>query len=186
MFFYEYQGNFFRFDPATQETVRITEFTAEPGIERYFSVSPDENRIAFCDKTDGQTDIWIMPVTGGERVRLTNDAGEKSRPRWHPDGKRILYNVLRDNYQQISLAYTDGSEPLQITRGDSQYEIIDVSADGTKIFYFSIEDRSDISGVNIETGEEFEISSHREYEILGGHFAGRKINRLSINNHAAI
>ena len=162
--FYEYQGNFFRFDPATQETVRITEFTAEPGKERYFSVSPDENRIAFCDKTDGQTDIWIMPVTGGEKLRLTNDAGEKIQPRWHPDGKRILYNVLRDNYQQISLAYTDGSEPLQITRGDGQYEIIDISADGTKIFYFSIEDRSDISGVNIETGEEFEISSLREYE----------------------
>ena len=105
-----------------------------------------------------------MSMTGGEKIRLTNDANEKRRPRWHPDGKRILYNVLRENFQQISLAYIDGRAPVQITRGGGQYELIDVSEDGRKIVYFDIENRSDISGVKIETGEEFEVATGREYE----------------------
>lgn len=162
--FYEYQGNLFRLDLATQEAVQVTDFAAAPGTERYFSFSPDEDRIAFCDKMDGQIDVWVMPAGGGEKRRLTNDKQEKSRPRWHTDGKRILYNVQRDNDFQISLAYTDSRTPVQITRGDGDYQILDVSTDGTKIFYFSLEDRSDISGVKIETGEEFEVATNKDYE----------------------
>ena len=163
--FYEYQGNLFRLDAATREVIQVTDFPASPAEQRYFSLSPDEDRIVFCDKNDGQTDIWLMPLNGGEKLRLTKDGSEKRRPRWHPDGKRILYNVRRDDFQQIGLAYADGRDPVQVTRGDSQYEMIDVSADGTKIFYFAIENKSDISAVKPETGEEIEIAAGREYEF---------------------
>lgn len=162
--FYEYQGNLFRLDLTTQVTAQVTDFETAPGAERQFSFSPDEDRIAFCDKTDGQTDVWVLPVSGGEKLRLTNDNYEKSRPRWHADGKRILYNITRDNDFQISLAYTDGRAPIQITRGDGDYNLIDVSADGTKIFYYTLEDRSDISAVKTENGEEFEVATTKEYE----------------------
>ena len=163
--FYEYQGNLFRLDPATHETAQVTDFVPSPKGERYFSISPDEERIAYCDEIDGKSDIWLLQLKSGEKRRLTADGNEKRRPRWHPDGERILYNVQRDDFQQIGLAYADGSEPVQITRGDSQYEMIDVSADGTKIYYFSIEKKSDISAVKIATGEEFEIAAGREYEF---------------------
>lgn len=162
--FYEYQGNLFRLDVATQKTDQITDLAVSPA-ERYFSLSPDEDQIAFSDETDGQTEIWIKPVKGGAKQRLTNDKHKKLRPIWHADGKRILYNVVRDNHQQISLTYIDGRAPVQITRGDSDYEMIDVSPDGTKIFYFTLEDRSDISGVKVETNEEFEVATGKEYEF---------------------
>ena len=162
--FYEYQGNLFRFDVSTNETQQITDFPAEPGVEKYFSVSPDETQIAFCLETGGRSDVWVMPVAGGEQRRLTNDGSEKRRPRWHPDGRRIFYNVQRDSFQQISVAYLDGREPVQVTRGDSQYEMIDLSADGTKMYYFAVENRSDISGVRIEGGQEFEVATGIEYE----------------------
>ncbi|MGI9055678.1 MAG: protein kinase domain-containing protein [Pyrinomonadaceae bacterium] len=163
--FYEHLGNLFRLDTATQETAQITDFEPSPKAERYFSISPDEDRIAFCNTTDGQSDIWLTAINGGKKLRLTTDGNEKRRPRWHPDGERILYNVQRDDFQQIGLAYAEGREPVQITRGDSQYEMIDVSADGTKIFYFALENRSDISAVKIETGEEMEIAAGEEYEF---------------------
>ncbi len=162
--FYELNGNFFRLEVTTKEIVQITDFTDAPGTQRYFSLSPDEDRIVFCDKTEGQEDIWIMPIKGGEKRRLTTDGIAKRRPRWHPDGKRILYNFRQGDFQQIGLAYTDGREPVPITRGASQYEMIDISPDGTKIFYFAIENRSDISGVKVETGEEFEVANGTEYE----------------------
>jgi serine/threonine protein kinase/Tol biopolymer transport system component len=164
--FYEYQGNLFRLDLATLETAQITDFPAEPAANRYFGIAPGEDRIAFCDTVNGQTDIWVMSLKGGEKLRLTDDKSEKSRLRWHADGRRILYNFERDNQQQIGAAYADGERsPVRITRGGGSYEMIDVSADGTKIFYSAVEDRSDIGGVKIESGEEFEIATTPEYEF---------------------
>jgi serine/threonine protein kinase/Tol biopolymer transport system component len=161
--FFEYQGNLFQLNLKKQETVQITNLPASPA-ERYFSLSPAEDQIAFSDEENGQNEIWVMPIKGGEKLRLTNDKDKKLRPIWHPDGKRILYNVVRDSHQQINLAYLDGRPPVQITRGDSDYEMIDISPDGTKIFYFTLEDRSDISGVKVENGEEFEVAAGSEYE----------------------
>ena len=163
--FYELGGNLFRLDLATRETAQITDFADSPSVERYFSFAPDEDRIAFCDNRDGQQDVWIMSLNGGEQFRITDDKDEEMRPRWHPDGKRILYNVERDKRNQINLAYADGRAPEQITRGDSEYELIDVSADGTKIFYTTWEKRSDIGGVKIESGEEFEVAAGIESEF---------------------
>ncbi len=163
--FYEAGGNLFRLDLATRETARITDFPASPGTERYFSLSPGEDRIAFCDNRDGQTDIWTIPAGGGAAFRLTNDKEREIRPRWHPDGKRILYNVVRNNNSQINLAFADGRAPVQVTRGEGDYEMIDVAADGTKIFYTTWEKESDISGVKIESGEEFEVAAGIESEF---------------------
>jgi serine/threonine protein kinase/Tol biopolymer transport system component len=189
--FYEYQGNLFRLDLATQEAAQITDFAPGLGTERQFNFSPDEARIAFRDKTDGQIDIWVMPAGGGERQRLSNDRHEEFRPRWHADGRRILYGVKRENDSQIGLAFTDGRPPVQITRGDSDYNLMDVSTDGTKIFYFSFEDVSDISGVKIETGEAFEVATAKDYEnwaevspdeksILFQSKTGKHLNKPSI------
>lgn len=163
--FYEYNSNLFRLDIPSKEATQLTNFASARSAPKYFSFSLDENQIAYCDATDGQTDVWMMPVKNGEARRLTNDAEKESKPSWHADGERILYTAFRDNHYQINLVHTDGRKPVQITRGDSEYELIDVSADGKKIFYLTIMDKSDIFGVNIETGKEFEVASDAESEF---------------------
>jgi serine/threonine protein kinase len=164
--FYEQGGNLFRLDLTTRETAQITNFADSPsGNDRYFSLSPDEKQIVFCDKLDGQDDIWTIPLAGGSPVRLTDDKDEKLRPRWHPDGERILYNVERDNDLQIKIAYTDTRAPVQVTRGEGNYELIDISPDGTKIYYTTWEKKSDIGGVHLETKEEFEVAAGIESEL---------------------
>ncbi len=163
--FYELEGNLFRLDIATQQTVQITKLDSPKVITRYFSISPDEEKIVYVEKTDGQTDLWMSAINDGSPVRLTNDKEAEIQPRWHPDGKRILYTVNRNNYNQINVAYTDQSTPRQVTRGDSEYKMIDVSSDGTKIYYLAQEKKSDIWGVKTDSGEEFEIASGIESEF---------------------
>ena len=106
-----------------------------------------------------------MPIGGGIAERLTNDVGDEMYLRWHADSKRILYTILRDNHYQINLAYRNGHAPEQITRGDNEYQMIDIAANGTKIFYLSWEDKSDVWGVRIENGDEFEVASAPESEF---------------------
>ena len=160
--FYEFEGNLFRLDIATQEVTQVTNSVKRE--TRFFSVSPDESKIVYLDSTDGQPDLWMSAITNVSPVRLTNDKEAEIRPRWHPDGERILYTVLRNNYYQINVAFTDKRMPRQVTRGDSEYKMIDVSGDGSEIYYLSQERKSDIWGLSTETAEEFEVAGGIESE----------------------
>jgi dipeptidyl aminopeptidase/acylaminoacyl peptidase len=55
--------------------------------------SPDSKRLAFATKREGDetTQIYILPLDGGEAMRITNVSTGASDPRWRPDGKAILF-----------------------------------------------------------------------------------------------
>jgi serine/threonine protein kinase len=62
------------------------------------SLSPDGKMIVFtADDNSGRTDIYTSRVTGGARIRLTNDDDVESDPRFSPDGDRIAFAVRRRN-----------------------------------------------------------------------------------------
>ncbi|MGC2235067.1 MAG: winged helix-turn-helix domain-containing protein [Pyrinomonadaceae bacterium] len=160
--FYEFEGNLFRLDILSRETSQITNYPPSKLEIRHFAVSPDETQIAFCDKIEGQKDIWLMPLGDDKPSRLTNDKEEETRLFWHPDGRRIFYTVRDDNNYQINLAYTDGDEPVQVKKGDVEYKMTGISADGAQIFYATWRDESDIWGVKTDTGEEFATAAEPE------------------------
>src|SRR5262249_26229785 len=66
---------------------------------------------------------------------------------------------------QICVAYTDGRQPVQITAEDRDILASDVSADGTKILYTSTRDEANIWGANIDSGEEFEVTSATDVDL---------------------
>ena len=53
--------------------------------------------MAFVSNRDGQWDIYVGLVTGGGLVRLTNDPNIEARPRWSPDGTKLLYSRLNES-----------------------------------------------------------------------------------------
>ncbi|HUI82559.1 MAG TPA: S9 family peptidase [Bryobacteraceae bacterium] len=55
--------------------------------------SPDSKRLAFATKREGdETDqIYILPLDGGEAMRVTNLSTGAANPQWRPDGKAILF-----------------------------------------------------------------------------------------------
>jgi dipeptidyl aminopeptidase/acylaminoacyl peptidase len=54
--------------------------------------SPDGKTIAFT-RTDGdKSQIWLLPLGGGEAHVLTKAEFGAGNPRWSPDGKKILYS----------------------------------------------------------------------------------------------
>ncbi|NOS90982.1 MAG: S9 family peptidase [Cyclobacteriaceae bacterium] len=53
--------------------------------------SPDGKMIAFV-RTDGdKSQIWMLPMNGGEASVITKAEFGATRPRWSPDGKKILF-----------------------------------------------------------------------------------------------
>lgn len=72
--------------------------------------SPDGKQIAFT-RTDGdKTQIWILPLSGGEAHVVTKAEFGASNPRWSPDGKKILYS------SSIPFAAIEGKTPWAYER----------------------------------------------------------------------
>src|SRR3979490_2411509 len=70
-------------------------------------LSPKGDLVAFSitdvDKTANKstTQIYLVPLAGGEMRQLTNDEHSSSSPRWSPDGERLAFISARDGEDQI-------------------------------------------------------------------------------------
>jgi serine/threonine protein kinase/dipeptidyl aminopeptidase/acylaminoacyl peptidase len=157
--YFEMRQNLYALDIASKQITRLTNFDESRPMEHGFSFSPDEKRIVYADRKDGQKDLWIADRDGANPARLTNDAAEDSEPVWYKDGERVIYNSNRNGIKQICLAFPDGRAPVQLTFSDSDSKVSDVSADGAKILYTSAKDESDLWGVRLDSGKEFQLTS---------------------------
>lgn len=84
-------------------------------------ISPDGKWIAYVasvvdkEKNRSNSDIWLIPSTGGTPRQLTASDKADDRPRWSPDGKTIAFNSTRDGSPQIFLIDVTGGEATKIT-----------------------------------------------------------------------
>jgi tricorn protease len=91
--------------------------TAGVGVEDNPVFSPDGSMIAFTGNYDGNTDVFVMPATGGVPKRLTWHPAEDFVLGWTPDGKRILFSSYRTAYRWFTELFTadlDGHLPQKI------------------------------------------------------------------------
>src|SRR5436190_15277946 len=70
-------------------------------------VSPKGDFVAFTitdpDKTANKstTQIYLVPLRGGEPRQLTNDERSSATPRWSPDGETLAFVSARDGEDQV-------------------------------------------------------------------------------------
>ncbi len=109
------------------------EVTLTEGTNIAAALSPDGTVIAF----DLVGRIWVMPVTGGRAVPITDPVGDARQPSWAPDGTRIAFQAYWDgNYHVWSVA-PDGSGLRQHTRGPYDHREPHWSPDGDRIAFSS-------------------------------------------------
>src|SRR5262245_48969154 len=121
--------------------------TSHPGVELFAKFSPDGRWIAFTGQYDGDEQVYVIPVTGGEpkqltfypaRGPLTTRWGYDNQVYgWTPDGKSILFRSNRDSWtlgvtRLYTVPMTGGpAEPLPMPESGAG----DFSPDGTKLVY---------------------------------------------------
>lgn len=106
---------------------------------------PQQRKIAFESRRDGNLDIYLVNPDGSNLQRLTNgkDAWE---PDWSPDRSKILFtSTLHGGEEEVHVMDADGSNVRRLanTPGDSTSSwSADWSPDGQKIVFMSNRDGS--------------------------------------------
>jgi dipeptidyl aminopeptidase/acylaminoacyl peptidase len=101
--------------------------------------SPDGKRIAFVRTDNDKSQIWIMPLDGGEAFAITKADNGASSPRWSPDGTRLLFTSSVPFHKiegKVKWAYerpgrSQGDEPnFSGMKADEKKQVVN-SPDGT-------------------------------------------------------
>ncbi|MDA3914819.1 S41 family peptidase [Oleiagrimonas sp.] len=125
---FEAAGNLWR---TTLEGGTATQLTADSGFDMAPHYSPDGKWVAFTGWYQGNTDVYVIPATGGPVRRLTyhsiNRKAGKDKLRtsqdnivlgWTPDSKQVVFLSRRTSFNpQVMHAFTvplGGGLPTQL------------------------------------------------------------------------
>src|SRR5438132_6942358 len=97
--------------------------------------SPDGKWVVFdCEDVDLDANtktshLWIVPASGGESKRLNETPNHEERPRFSPDGKRLIWTSKATDPAQIWMSDFN-SESGQLVGKPHQVTNISTGADG--------------------------------------------------------
>jgi tricorn protease len=113
-----------------------TRLTLHDGEERFPKFSPDGQWIAFTGDSDGNTDVYVMSVHGGDITRVTWHPAGDVVVGWHPTRNKILFRSGRSSFNRFSrlfLVDVDGTGEEEIPIHEAAQGSF--SPDGSKIAY---------------------------------------------------
>jgi Tol biopolymer transport system component len=80
------------------------------------AISPDGKNLCFVRWLvgSGASDLYVMPVVGGEPRRLTSDGVWIYSPIWTPDGREIMFSSNRSGGQNLWRIPAAGGKPKRL------------------------------------------------------------------------
>jgi alpha-tubulin suppressor-like RCC1 family protein/subtilisin family serine protease len=107
--------------------------------------SPDGQWIAYGNVQS----IWVQRTFGGTALRVTTGFGDM-RPRFSPDGKKIVFQSSRDGQAEIYLVSVDGTgQLLRLTVNPAADTAPAWSPDGSKIVFTSLRDNAQVPALYV-------------------------------------
>jgi eukaryotic-like serine/threonine-protein kinase len=99
----------------------VKRLTFDSGLALHPAVSPDGKYLAFASDRagEGNLDIWVQALPGGEPVCLTKDAANEDFPSFSPDGTEIAFQSDREGPGIYSIPVL-GGEPRLLAQKGSQ------------------------------------------------------------------
>ena len=122
-------------EPATQAPPRynLSQLTRDTGFTGQPALSPDGRLLAYASNRgeEGNLDIWVQQLGGGNPIRLTTDEANDQTPSFSPDGNRIVFRSARDG-GGIYVVPALGGSPRRIAAAGSNPRF---SPDGSHVSY---------------------------------------------------
>lgn len=104
-----------------------------PTFVSHPTLTPDGKTIVFSYEED----LWKVPVTGGQALRLTAMRGIERSPRISPDGKWLAFSANQFGNFDVYVMPLEGGEVIQLTHHDAADEVDSWSWDSKTIYFTS-------------------------------------------------
>ncbi len=103
---------FAKFASLPLKATQSIDFTTTEGTWMSLDISPDGKTIVF----DLLGDIYTMPATGGKATALTRGIAFDVKPRFSPDGKKILFISDRSGADNVWYIDLEQKDTVQVTK----------------------------------------------------------------------
>jgi eukaryotic-like serine/threonine-protein kinase len=115
--------------------LKLTRLTWDSGLTTDGVISPDGKLVAYASDRSGEgnLDVWVKQVAGGEPVRLTRDPADDRFPDFSPDGSQIVFRSERQGGGIYVISTLGGAERLMAPLGRNPR----FSPDGNWIAYWT-------------------------------------------------
>ena len=117
-----------------------------------YAISPDSNEVAFVMNVDPEpatstnSDIYVVPINGGDVKKITTGPGADATPLYSPDGKFLAFRSQAragyesDRWRLMELDRATGKATSLTENLDRWVGSVTWSPDSTRLF-FTVEDR---------------------------------------------
>ena len=102
--------------------------------------SPDGQRLVFTTHRDGNLELYVMDVDGGNLQNLTVNEGFDAHPSWSPDGSRIAFESNRFGNFEICIIEVASGQVVNLTDHPALDRQPTWSSDGKEIAFVSNRD----------------------------------------------
>ena len=82
-----------------------------------FQFSPDGSRLAFIRSVDDESQLFLLPTTGGEAVQLTEHETSISSYAWSEDGSKIIFVAPEPRADEEEKAREAGYDAIFVDEG---------------------------------------------------------------------
>src|SRR5262249_30921502 len=104
------QSNLWLVERTETGVLRNSQLTQGTALNRAPSISPDANQIAFVRGDNRISNIFTMPIQGGEPKQITFLNSVSGGPVWSPDGTRIAFGSLEGGSVRLWLVPSAGGQ----------------------------------------------------------------------------
>jgi Tol biopolymer transport system component len=103
--------------------------------------SSDGLQLAYSASSEGVSQVFNMPTSGGSPLQVTSEEVYAGQPSWSPDGTKLAYVAEREGNLDIWVAAPDGTDPQRLTHDPATDWAPAWSPDGSRLAFVS--DRED-------------------------------------------